>query len=113
MVYWSSIRQVIHEIRLAPFCQTSKIMCGWLLTNYIQGYTIGVIGCTGCGYQKETLDHVLRCPNKEANEATKTALIAFRKEGRKKRITQQVVDKTPHTKHVLHARVRLKHSNHP
>ena len=36
---------------------------------------------------------MLRCPIKEAKETRKTALVKFRKEGRKKRIPQKVVDR--------------------
>ena len=43
--------------------------------------------------KKEILDHVLKCPNKEAREARKTALAEFRVEGKKKRIPRNVIDR--------------------
>ena len=98
LVYWTLVKRVRSRMRLAKFCQTSKIMYGWLPTNYIQSPVTGVSRCPGCRYQKETLNHVLRCSNKEAREARearKTTLGAFRKEGKKK-IPQKVIDRIQH-----------------
>ena len=50
-------------------------------------------GCPGCRCEKETLDHVLKFPNKEAREAIKAALVAFRVDGKKKRIPQTIIEK--------------------
>ena len=71
-------------------------MCEWLPTNKTRSYITGVGRCPGYRYQKETLDHVLKCPNKEAKEARKKALTAFRKEGKKKRIPRKVIDRIHH-----------------
>ena len=51
---------------------------------------------SGYKCQKETLDHVLKYPNKKAKEARKAALAAFRKEGNNKKIPQKVIDKIHH-----------------
>jgi hypothetical protein len=52
----------------------------WLPTNDMQNYSItGMSDCPEYRFQKETLNHVLKCPNKEAKETRKTALVAFRK----------------------------------
>ena len=95
MVYWKSVRQARSKMWLAQSCQTSKIMCGWLSTNKLRSYITGVSRCPGCRCQKETLNHVLKGPNKEAREARKTTLAAFRKEGKKK-IPQKVIDRIQH-----------------
>ena len=87
---------MINKMRLTQFHQTSNIMCGWLPTNAMRSYIKGARGCPGYRYQKETLDHVLKCPNKEAKEARKAALVAFKEEGKKKRIPRKVIDRIHH-----------------
>ena len=59
----------------------------------MRSYITGVSECPGYMCQIETLDHVLKCPNKEAKEARKTALTAFRVGGKKKRIPRKVIDR--------------------
>ena len=83
-------------MQLAQFRQLSNTMCGWLPTNKMRSYITGVSGCPGYRYQIETLDHVLKCPNKEAKEARKAALTAFRMKGKKKRIPRKVIDRIHH-----------------
>ena len=71
---------------MAQFYQTSKVICGCLTTIGIRSYMTGVIGCPGCRCQKETLDHVLKCPNKVAKEARKIEFATFRRSRKKERI---------------------------
>ena len=96
LVYWTSVKQVRSRMQLAQFHQTSKIMCGWLATNNMQSHVTGVSGCSRCRCQKETLDHVLQCPNKEARELRKSALAAFEAEGKKRKIPRPVMEKIYH-----------------
>ena len=87
------MKQVRCRVRLAELRQTSNIIYRRLPTNDTRSHVTGVRGCLGYRCQKEILNHVLKCPNKEARETRKAALAAFRVEGKKKRIPRTVIDR--------------------
>ena len=59
----------------------------------MRNHITGVSGFPGCRCQRETLDHMLMCLNKESREARKTTLAAFRMEGKKERIPRNIIDR--------------------
>ena len=81
MVNWEVVRTVRNKLPLAKFTQTSKVMHGWLPVMHMQAHSTGCSHCPGCVCEDETLDHMFKCENTEAQKRREEALVKFRANG--------------------------------
>ena len=91
LILWKSVDRVCNRLDRTGYRQTSKIMNGWLPTASMPGHTTGFTQCPGCACAKETLGHMLQCPNQVMKKKITEILCALRKKSLKSQVPRRVL----------------------
>ena len=83
-VDWDLVGSVRGKYKLSMKRQSSKIMHDWLPIGHMQGHVTGCTQCPGCKHSKETIKHMLKCPNLAMQDKRKAVIRAV--EGRIRKI---------------------------